>query len=51
MDLFDPDTPPIIGGFDIGHGLKDTPTLPVGLVATLDTERGVLEYHGAATEG
>jgi muramoyltetrapeptide carboxypeptidase len=49
MDLFDPDGPPIVGGFDIGHGLADTPTLPVGLVATLDSERGCLEYHGAAT--
>lgn len=50
MDLFDPDAPPIIGGFDIGHGLADIPTLPVGLVATLDTGRGCLEYHSAATE-
>jgi muramoyltetrapeptide carboxypeptidase len=49
MDLFDPDGPPIIGGFDFGHGLVDNLTLPVGLVATLDTHRGCLEYHSAAT--
>jgi muramoyltetrapeptide carboxypeptidase len=49
MDLFDPDGPPIIGGFDIGHGLANNVTLPIGLVATLDTERGVLEYHSSAT--
>jgi muramoyltetrapeptide carboxypeptidase len=49
MDLFDPEGPPIVGGFDIGHGLADTPTLPIGLVATLDSERGRLEYHEAAT--
>ena len=49
MDLFDSDGLPIVGGFDIGHGLANTPTLPVGLIATLDSERGSLEYHGAAT--
>ncbi len=49
MDLFDPDGPPIVGGFDIGHGLVNNPTLPVGLIGTLDSERGSLEYHEAAT--
>jgi muramoyltetrapeptide carboxypeptidase len=51
MDLFDPECPPIVGGFDIGHGLADNLTLPVGLVATLDSEKGTLEYHSAATMG
>jgi muramoyltetrapeptide carboxypeptidase LdcA involved in peptidoglycan recycling len=51
MDLFDPGCPPIVGGFDIGHGLADNLTLPVGLVATLDSEKGTLAYHSAATVG
>jgi len=49
MDLFDREGPPIVGGFDIGHGLADNLTLPVGLAATLDSGRGILEYHTAAT--
>lgn len=49
MDLFDTEGPPIIGGFEFGHGLEDNLTLPVGLVATLDTQQGCLEYHSAAT--
>jgi hypothetical protein len=51
MDLFDPECPPIVGGFDIGHGLADNLTLPVGLAATLDSGRGTLEYHTSATQG
>jgi len=49
MDLFDQEAPPIVGGFDIGHGLTDNLTLPVGLAATLDSRRGSLKYHSPAT--
>ncbi len=49
MDVLDPAGPPIIGGFDIGHALADNLTLPIGLIATLDTEKGSLEYLSAAT--
>lgn len=51
MDLFDSEGLPVVGGFDIGHGLANNLTLPVGLVATLDSGRGTLEYHSAATQG
>ena len=49
MDLFDYEGPPIVAGFDIGHGSANV-TLPIGLPATLDAGRGTLEYHSAATQ-
>ena len=49
MDLVDADGPPIVAGFDIGHGDANV-TLPIGLTATLDADRGVLSYHSAATQ-
>lgn len=50
MDLFDSDGPPIVAGFDIGHGHANV-TLPIGLTATLDADRGTLVYHSVATQG
>jgi muramoyltetrapeptide carboxypeptidase len=49
MDLFDADALPIVAGFDIGHD-NGNMTLPVGLTATLDADRGTLSYHSPATE-
>jgi len=48
MDLFGSDGPPIAAGFDIGHGPANV-TLPIGLTATLDADKGVLSYHSVAT--
>ncbi len=48
MDLFDSDGLPIVAGFDIGHGNANV-TLPIGITATLDADRGVLSYHSVAT--
>ena len=48
MDLFDSEGPPIVAGFDIGHGPANV-TLPIGLTATLDADLGTLTYHSAAT--
>lgn len=39
---------PILAGFDIGHG-KHNLTIPMGLGATLDTERKKLLFHEPAT--
>ncbi len=50
MDLFDGEDLPILGGFDVGHGGANV-TLPVGLPATLDVDRGSLTYLCAATVG
>jgi len=38
---------PILGGFDIGHA-DENMTIPMGIRATLDTDRGVLIYREAA---
>jgi muramoyltetrapeptide carboxypeptidase len=40
---------PILAGISAGHGKKNL-TLPVGTVATLDADRGLLEYQETATE-
>lgn len=39
---------PIISGVPVGHERRNL-TLPLGLVATLDTDAGILAYHEAAT--
>lgn len=49
MDLLDSDGPPIVAGFDIGHGNANV-TLPIGLTATLDANQGTLTYHSVATQ-
>lgn len=38
---------PILGGFDIGHG-GDNITIPMGIMASLDTDQGALAYLEAA---
>ena len=39
---------PVLTGMEFGHGERNL-TIPVGLRATLDTERGRLTYHTPAT--
>jgi len=39
---------PILGGFEVGHGDRNL-TVPFGVTATLDTERGLLSYQSPAT--
>ena len=46
--VFQGDDIPILAGFEIGHG-KDNMTVPVGLDATLNTDREKLIFHGCAT--
>ncbi len=38
---------PILGGFPVGHGIRNV-TIPLGGQATLDTERGCLVFHEAS---
>ncbi len=49
-DLFGDYQIPIIAGLEAGHGNTNM-TLPMGLEATLDTDRHLLSYHRAATTG
>jgi len=46
--VFKDDHIPILAGFDAGHG-KHNITFPVGLEATLDTEKATLVFHSIAT--
>ena len=39
---------PVLAGFDIGHGSTNL-TLPLGLPATLDTDRKSLVFQETAT--
>ena len=39
---------PVMAGFDIGHDTENK-TVPLGISATLDTEKGTLKYHECAT--
>jgi muramoyltetrapeptide carboxypeptidase LdcA involved in peptidoglycan recycling len=41
---------PILAGFDIGHG-KQNLTIPVGITATLNTDRQLLSFSQPATIG
>jgi muramoyltetrapeptide carboxypeptidase len=45
------DTPiPILAGFDVGHGRQNM-TVPLGLMATLDTDQQLLSFAQPATVG
>jgi muramoyltetrapeptide carboxypeptidase len=48
-EAFSKDRIPILAGIAAGHGKKNL-TLPIGPTATLDADRGVLEYQETATE-
>ncbi|MEA3428421.1 MAG: LD-carboxypeptidase [Thermodesulfobacteriota bacterium] len=47
-NLFKEDNIPILAGFEIGHG-KNNITIPIGLNATVDTDRQLLSFHEPAT--
>lgn len=47
-ELFDGDDIPVLAGFDCGHG-KPNITIPLGLEATLDTDRQELSFQEPAT--
>lgn len=47
-DIFEDADIPILAGFDIGHGEHNL-TIPVGLAATLDTDKKQLLFHEPAT--
>ena len=47
-DIFKDDEIPILAGFEIGH-LKSNITIPVGLSATLNTDRQELVFHKPPT--
>ncbi len=49
-DIFNDGTIPILAGFEIGHG-KNNITIPIGLNATIDTDRQLLSFHEPATSG
>jgi len=49
-DIYNDTRVPILSGLDSGHGSLNL-TLPMGIEATLDTDRQVLSYHRAATAG
>ncbi|MBW2676591.1 MAG: LD-carboxypeptidase [Deltaproteobacteria bacterium] len=46
-DIFDDTDIPVLAGFDIGHGPVNL-TIPMGIQATLDTERLTLSYDESA---
>jgi muramoyltetrapeptide carboxypeptidase len=46
--IFTGNTVPILAGFEIGHG-KTNITVPIGLEATLNTDRQSIFFHEAAT--
>jgi len=47
-NIFDDADIPILGGFDMGHGEHNL-TIPMGLGATLDTDKKRLLFHESAT--
>lgn len=47
-NLFKEDNIPILAGFEVGHG-KNNITIPIGLNATVDTDRQLLSFHESAT--
>jgi len=49
-EIFGGDDIPVLSGFDCGHG-KANITIPLGLEATLDTDRQQLIFHEPATVG
>ena len=48
-EIFAPYAIPILAGLEAGHG-RNNLTLPFGIEATLDADRGVLKYHQAGTK-
>jgi len=46
--IFEDQPIPILAGFDFGH-IQNNLTIPIGLEATLDADRGSLSFHAAAT--
>jgi len=47
-NIFKDDNIPMLAGFEVGHG-KNNITIPIGLNATLDTDRQLLLFHEPAT--
>ena len=47
-EIFEEMQVPVLAGFEIGHGSENV-TIPLGISATLDTERGSLNYREVAT--
>ena len=47
-DIFKDKGVPVLAGFEIGHSNENL-TVPLGIRATLDTEKGTLEYRECAT--
>ena len=47
-DIFREMQVPVLAGFEIGHNQTNL-TIPLGLMATLDTGKGTLRYHESAT--
>jgi muramoyltetrapeptide carboxypeptidase len=41
---------PILAGFEFGHGTENI-TIPVGIQAELNTEKGILQFEEAAVKG
>jgi len=48
-DAFSHTDVPILAGFELGHGTENM-TIPIGIEADLDTEKGVLRFQEAAVE-
>lgn len=49
-DIFSDDSIPILAGFDVGHGEPNL-TVPIGVRATLDSDKGHLLYSEPAVAG
>jgi muramoyltetrapeptide carboxypeptidase len=47
-NFFKEDNIPILAGFEVGHG-RNNITIPIGLNATVDTDRQLLSFHEPAT--
>jgi muramoyltetrapeptide carboxypeptidase len=47
-DIFKDVDIPILAGFEVGHGRHNL-TVPMGIEATLDTDRQLLSFHEPAT--
>jgi len=48
LEIFRDVNIPILSGFEIGHGRINI-TIPIGIGATLDTDRRILTFHESAT--
>jgi len=47
-NIFNDYSIPVMAGFDVGHGYCNL-SVPIGIEATLDTEKGTLVFHEPAT--